>query len=140
MGIANQLVERLDWKIFFYVFLNLFEIFGPYAARVLPILITGGMIIPFFAALSFDMILAPIFVVLALVNTPNIIQTIYWQGGSLNYAAEFIFFNFFVLIIIRSKSKISYLAAILLPFIAGGFSESYGLIQIVLIFLFFWFF
>jgi hypothetical protein len=122
----------------YIAFLDIFELLGPWAAKVLPVLIVVGAILALIPALLFEVILAPLFVILTLINAPNIIQTFYWQVGSLNYAFEFIFLNLFLSLLAWPKKKFifkkfTYISAFLLPLIAAGFSETFALAQIVLI-------
>jgi hypothetical protein len=122
----------------YIAFLDIFELLGPWAAKVLPALIVVGAILALIPAFLFEVILAPLFVILTLINAPNIIQTFYWQVGSLNYAFEFIFLNLFLSLLVWPKKKfdhkkLAYIGAFLLPLIAGGFSETFALAQIVLI-------
>ncbi len=116
----------------YIAFLDLFESFGPLSARILPLLLFAGLILTLVPAFFFETILAPFFVVIALINAPNLIQSFYWQVGSLNYAAEFIFLNLFISSLVWPKKYLAYPAAILLPFVAAGFSESFALSQITL--------
>jgi hypothetical protein len=117
----------------YIAFLDIFELLGPWAAKILPILIALGATLALISAFFFEAILAPLFVILVLINAPNIIQSFYWQVGSLNYAFEFIFFNLFISLLVWPKKKLAYIGAFLLPLIVGGFSETIALAQIVLI-------
>jgi hypothetical protein len=116
----------------YIAFLDIFELLGPWAAKILPILIALGATLALIPAFFFEAVLAPLFVILVLINAPNLIQSFYWQVGSLNYAFEFIFFNLFISLLIWPKKKFAYISAFLLPLIAGGFSETIALAQIVL--------
>lgn len=117
----------------YIAFLDLFESIGPWVVRFLPILIAILMTVSLIPVFFFESILAPLFILLVLINAPNLTQSFYWQVGSLNYAFEFIFFNLFISLIIWPKRKFAYLLAFILPFIAGGFSEAFALPQIILI-------
>lgn len=117
----------------YIAFLDIFELLGPWAAKILPVLIVIGATLALIPTFFFGVILAPFFVMIALINAPNIIQTFYWQVGSLNYAFEFIFLNLFLSLLVWPKKKFAYIGAFLLPLVAGGFSETFALAQIVLI-------
>lgn len=122
----------------YIAFLDIFELLGPWTVKILPILIVVGATLALVPVFLFEIILAPLFVIIALINAPNIIQTLYWQVGSLNYAFEFIFLNLFLSLLVWPKNKfvykkLAYVGAFLLPLIAGGFSETFALAQIILI-------
>lgn len=141
---AGYLGAQVNWwmswtgRYSYIAFLDIFELLGPWAAKILPVLIVVGASLALIPAFFFEVVLAPLFVIITLINAPNIIQTFYWQVGSLNYAFEFIFLNLFLSLLIwpRKKfnyKKVSYIGAFLLPLVAGGFSETFALAQIVLI-------
>jgi hypothetical protein len=131
--------SQIDWwngwtgRYSYIFFLNIFESLGVWSAKVLPVLLFILLVISLIPVFFFEILLAPLFVVLALVNAPNLIQSFYWQVGSLNYTAEFIFFNLFLSLLVWPKKKFALPLAFLLPIVAGGFSESFALTQIVLI-------
>lgn len=114
-------------------FLNLFELFGLTGAKLLPVI----QYMLFFASslflFAFSFPVASIFSVIFLVNSANVIQSFYWMTGSLNYFAPFIFLNLFLsLLFLKYKRAHSVLAFILL-FVATGFSESFGVANLLLI-------
>jgi hypothetical protein len=117
----------------YIAFLDIFELLGPWAANTLPVLILIGTTLALIPAFTFEVVLAPLFVILALINAPNLIQSFYWQVGSLNYAFEFIFLNLFLSLLVWPKKKFAYPVTFILPLIAGGFSESYAMAQTVII-------
>lgn len=134
--IAAQLMWWNGWtgRYSATAFTDFFELFSPWAVRVLPIVILGLLIISLKRFSRVGKMLPVLFIFLALVNAPNIIQSFYWQTGSLTYVAPFIFLNLFLSqIVFPSKGVNLFLPAILL-FIAGGFSEAYALAQLVLLF------
>lgn len=125
----------LSWtgRYSYIAFLDFFEMLGPWVVKFIPLITFPLLIIPLIFVFSFEIILAPIFVVLTLINAPNLIQSFYWQTGSFNYTTEYIFFNFFLLLLVKAKSKWAILTSFILLFIAGGFSEAYAATQIVMV-------
>lgn len=117
----------------YIAFLDVFELLGPWSVKFIPLLLFPLLIIPLISVFSFEIILAPVFVILTLINAPNLIQSFYWQTGSFNYTAEYIFLNFFFLLLVKAKSKWMVLTSFILLFIAGGFSEAYAATQIVIV-------
>lgn len=68
-------------------------------------------------------------------STPNVGQSIYWTGGSIPYtlpvAAMLFYAGFFVRAAQRNRvTPGTVLIAAAVPFLAGGLSETYGLMQI----------
>ncbi len=127
----SQIIWWKGWtgRYSYIAFLDLFELFGLTGAKILPliqyvlILITG---LPF-SLLS----------IFFLINSPNIIQTFYWMTGSLNYFAPFILLNAFLFLLYKPFSKYQYLIGFILLFIATGFSEAFGVANLLfLIFLY----
>ena len=113
--------------------LDFFELLGPWAVRIIPLLLLVLLTLSILPVLFFDAVLSYLFIILTLINAPNIIQSFYWQTGSLNYVIPFVFLNLFLSLVVWAKRKIPLLVASLLLFIAGGFSESYALAQLVLV-------
>lgn len=127
---AAQLAWWKSWtgRYSYIAFLDLFESFGPWVVRVLPVLLYAFLLISF---RRIGWLFSAIFATLALVNAPNVIQTFYWQTGAFNYVAPFIFFNFALTIVfLRHMATYPYLALVLV-FIAGGFSEAYAAPQLI---------
>lgn len=112
--------------------LDFFELLGPWAVRIIPLVLLVLLVLSILPALFFDVILSYLFIILTLINAPNIIQSLYWQTGSLNYVIPFVFLNLFLSLVVLAKRRIPLFVPALLLFIAGGFSESYALAQIVL--------
>ena len=114
-------------------FTDIFELIGPWVVGVLPILLLTLLIISARKIFFRNTIFASLFVMLVLINSPNIIQSFYWQTGSLNYTIPFIFMNFFLGILISKKKKLSIPLSFFLMFVAGGFSEAFALSAAVLL-------
>jgi len=115
-------------------FTSLIETIGPTAIKFLPLVLLWLLIISAKKMLFGSIVFASLFIVLALTNSPNIVQSLYWQTGSLNYLIPFVFLNIFMGILISKKEKLFIPLAFLLMFIAGGFSEAFALAALTLIF------
>jgi hypothetical protein len=97
----------------------------------------GLLILSFKRFYRINKLLPVLFIFLILINTPNIIQTFYWQTGSLNYLAPFIFLNIFLGLIVFPPKKVKLFLPAVLLFIAGGFAEDYAVAQLVILFFIF---
>jgi hypothetical protein len=113
-------------------FTDFFELLGPWVARVLPVLLLFFLILSATPVFFSNVIFASLFVFLILINSPNIIQTFYWQTGTLNYTTPFIFLNLFLAILVSKKGRMWLFLSFVLMFIAGGFSEAFALAAITL--------
>ena len=133
---ASQIIWWNTWtgRFSYIAALDFFELIGPWVVRVLPILLLSLLVISLKKFYRVSKVLPLLFIFLVLVNAPNIIQSFYWQTGSLNYFAEFIFLNIFLGLVIFPPKKVNLFLPGVLLFIAGGFSESYALPQLVLLF------
>ena len=83
-------------------------------------------------------LLWPGFIIFGTLETaPNVSQSLYWQTGALTYVAPFILLSLYVGVISRSLSAgrrrfssiLNLACAGILPFIAGGFSDAYVVLQ-----------
>ncbi len=130
----SQIMWWKSWtgRYSYIAFLDLFELMGPWVVRILPLILLTFLVVTL--ALFSNFLLATLFIVLTLINSPNIIQSFYWQTGSLNYTIPFVFFNLFISLLFLAKTKRVFFIAPILTFIAGGFSESFALAQGVLLF------
>jgi hypothetical protein len=115
-------------------FTSFFEFLGSWVVRILPIFLLGLLTISLRKFYRINKILPLLFIFLTLVNAPNIIQTLYWQTGSLNYLAPFILLNIFLGLVVFPPKKLNLFLPAILLFIAGGFSEAYALAQLALLF------
>lgn len=115
-------------------FTSFFELIGPRIVQLLPLILLGFLMVSLKCFYKINKILPLLFIFLSLVNAPNIIQSFYWQTGSLNYLASFIFLNIFLGLVVFPSKKVSIFLPMVLLFIAGGFSEAYALAQLVLLF------
>ena len=113
--------------------LDFFELLGPWAVRIIPLVLLVLLTLSILPVLFFDVVLSFLFIILTLINAPNIIQSFYWQTGSLNYAIPFVFLNLFLSLVVLAKRRIPLFVPSILLFIAGGFSESYAMAQLVLV-------
>lgn len=111
--------------------LSLVEMIDPLMAKILPILLIFFLTIPILTIFKFEKILGLTFIALVFINAPNLIQTLYWQTGSLNYVAGFVFFNLFILNLSNPNKFLAYFLALIFSIIASGFSEVYALFQLV---------
>ncbi len=137
----SQIMWWKGWtgRYSYIAFLDFVELFGLTGAKILPILLVLLFTIPaLLMAGSFGLLFAPII----LVNSPNIIQSFYWMTGSLNYFAPFVFLNFYLLLLFKplKNKKYNYILSFLLLFIAAGFSEAFGLANILFLVLLFFVF
>ncbi len=115
----------------YIAFLDFFELIGPWVIRVLPILLLAGLVLTTIPLFFSNVIFASLFVILTLINAPNIIQSFYWQTGSLNYTIPFIFLNLFLVRLVSKKEKRGVIIPFLFMFVAGGFSESFAVAALV---------
>lgn len=106
-------------------FTSLFELFGSWVVRFLPIFLFLLLVFTFYLIFK-NFLTSALFVLLVFINSPNIIQSFYWQTGSLNYTAEFIFLNLF-LVFLFTRKRTNIVFPFLFTFIAGGFSEAFAL-------------
>lgn len=128
----SQIIWWKGWtgRYSYIAFLDLFELWGLTGAKVLPIL---QYILVLVAAFPFSLLS-----LFFLINSPNIIQSFYWMTGSLNYLAPFIFLNLFLALFFRKVGRYTLLLGFILLFIATGFSESFGVANVLfLLFLYF---
>ncbi|MBP9759254.1 hypothetical protein KBD45_06165 [Candidatus Dojkabacteria bacterium] len=122
----SQIIWWKSWtgRYSYIAFLDLFELFGTNGARVLPIILAALFTLPLVLLFGVvGLLILPII----LVNSPNIIQSFYWMTGSLNYFAPFVLLNFYLLIIFKPLKKYNSILIFLLLFIATGFSEAFGI-------------
>lgn len=114
-------------------FTSFVELFGLTGAQILPVVLF--VLFTVSLVLIFGFPLSILFVVIFLLNSPNLIQTFYWMTGSLNYFAPFIFLNFYLALLIRKNKKYSLPLGFVLIFIASGFSESFAVSNFIFLLL-----
>ncbi len=112
---------------------DVFETIGPWVVRILPPILLALLIVSVKKIFFGKFIFASLFAILMLINSPNIIQSFYWQTGSLNYTIPFVFLFFFLSWFFIKNEKKKVFLSFLLMFIAGGFSEAFALAGVVLI-------
>ena len=112
-------------------FISFFELFGPWVVKILPILLLVALVLTATPILFSNIIFGSLFSVLMLLNAPNLIQSFFWQTGSLNYLIPFIFLNLFLTLLVSKKRKLTILSAFFLMLVAGGFSESFALAGVI---------
>ena len=112
----------------------LFELIGPSVVKILPAILLALLVLSAIPLFSSNIIFAFLFIIIILINSPNIIQSFYWQTGSLNYTVPFIFLNLFLACLVFKRRKYFISLAFMLMFIAGGFSESFALAMAVFLF------
>lgn len=129
---------------------NIFELFGEKVVVFLPFLNVILLILSFWLIFRkfFGNLFPILFTFILFLNSPNIIQTFFWQTGLLTYSFPFFFVNLFFYILISNwvtvkPSKITYFYAFILAFVAGGYNETLALTLFVFVsitFLFLWLF
>lgn len=146
----SQVYWYLNWsgRYSYNLLVHFSEIFRLDAIKILPIILTAGLFVSYvwLARQTFNnklkliasVIVGALLTGLMIVNSPNIYQTLYWQTGSLTYFIPFIFLNVMLCMIVKiyktKKINLSIMITLfLLAFIAGGFSESYVALQVVII-------
>lgn len=149
----TQLYWYISWtgRFSFTLGVSIVELFGMKAATILPALLitasaaaTGWALLglrktgrPTAPSLAWATALA-LCITLGIIGlTPNLIQSFYWQTGSLTYFAPLVMFTLAAGCVLHaSHSKqprgLAILAG-LLAFAAAGFSESFSLIQVGLL-------
>ena len=68
-------------------------------------------------------------------SLPNFFESVIWETGAINYTLPLVFFTVVVGLFLRAwfnEQRVPLLPVLLLVLISGGFSEVFGLIQIVL--------
>jgi hypothetical protein len=137
----------LSWtgRYTYHFLIHFFESLGFWTVKIIPVitflfLVVGGVLLisRIFEKESWliRLLLYSFPLVLVLKNSPNIVQSFYWQGGVVNYVTPFIFFNLYLWLVIRNvrgKSLLSrdYIFAVILVFLAGGLSETFSFFQIL---------
>lgn len=121
----SQIIWWKGWtgRYSYIAFLDFFEIFGLMGAKVLPVIMYVLILV---SNLPFSLLS-----VLFLVTSPNIIQSFYWMTGSLNYFAPFVFLNFFLLLLFKKYKKNYPFIGFILLLVSTGFSEAFGVANIL---------
>lgn len=114
-------------------FTSLIELFGLEGAKLLPVIQYILFSVSSLFIFTFSFPIAIIFTTIFLLNSSNIIQSFYWMTGSLNYFAPFIFLNFFLSLLFLKYKKYFKLLGFIILFIATGFSESFGVANLLLL-------
>jgi hypothetical protein len=128
--IKSQIIWWNGWtgRYSYIAFLDLFELIGLTGAKLLPLIQIAIFSIPIIIVMGVaGLLFTPIF----LVNSPNIIQSFYWMTGSLNYFAPFVFLNFYLLLLFKPLKKYSLFLGFLFLIIATGFSEAFGIANLL---------
>jgi hypothetical protein len=149
----NLWYESWSGRFSFTWTINLFEMIGvrvvsflPAGAILLWIISLALAIKPLLRSLAFRRIyfasfsLAMLIVYGTLDQTPDVIQSLYWQTGMLTYTLPLILLALFAGVVlyamlIGTKGKIPkaliLLFSVLIPFIAGGYSETSSALQVM---------
>jgi hypothetical protein len=126
------------------------ELLGPAVAQVLPALslllwlAAGAWAVYQLAAgrrrhpFRDSLLLAELGVFATLNHVPNLAQSLYWQTGSLTYVAPLILLTVYAGLVVRALRRAGgggagwplAAAAFALTFVAGGFSDSYAVLQV----------
>ena len=122
-------------------------LFGESVTKYVPIIIYGFLTISIWPFLyksfisndkAFSLVLSAFIVILIFINTPNIIQSFYWYGGTITYTMPFLFFNLFLSVLVyrdlklfKNKPILRLIIAFLLMLIVGGFNEIFAVTLIV---------
>lgn len=117
----------------YIAFLDFFELIGSWSVNFLPLTLLAGASFGLYGFYKYGKMLPLLFITLTLINAPNIIQSFYWQTGSLNYFAPFIFLNILLSMLVVSGNEKFYFIAAPIMFVAGGFSEAFALASIPLL-------
>lgn len=128
---GSQLFWWKNWtgRYSFIAVVNAFEKLGPWSVQITPVLILFLLVIALIPI--FGLLMSSTFVVLTIVNSPNITQSFYWQMGAINYTAAFMFLNSILSCIFLARAKKYYFLVFVLALLAGGFSEAYAASQII---------
>lgn len=128
--IKSQIIWWNGWtgRYSYIAFLDFFELFGLTGAKLLPLIQIVIFSIPLIIVMG---VAGLLFIPIFLVNSPNIIQSFYWMTGSLNYFAPFVFLNFYLLLLFKPLKKYSLFLGFLLLIIATGFSEAFGIANLL---------
>lgn len=151
--INSQVYWYTNWsgRFSYHIIVNIAELIGPRIVTILPLLAVFAWCIsatwtiyqlflafrlPFALISSFVLALAVVFSTLD--STPDIVQSLYWQTGMLTYLAPLILLTVWTGLLVfvsRTQSKpnmfrLFLLIGFALCFIAGGLSETYGILQL----------
>ncbi len=129
--LQSQIMWWNGWtgRYSYIAFLDLVQLFGLNGAKILPII---QYLLIFLIGFPYSLIS-----IFYLTTSPNIIQTFYWMTGSLNYFAPFIFLNGFLLLLFKPIRKWTLFAGFMTLLISTGFSEAFGVANILLLSLLF---
>jgi hypothetical protein len=152
--LGGQIHLYMGWtgRFSFILAVNLCSLLGSHFVRFLPALLLATWLAALAWAINSSgfadtpkpsyvksLLLAGLVVLATLVIAPNVVQSLFWQSGSLTYVAPLIFLSFYAGIIssglraLRERatrpSALSLCGSALLLLIAGGFSESYVVLQ-----------
>ncbi len=128
---------------FSYIFFfNLANAFGEGIINILPIATFVAMFASAYLIVEgylkdklISIVLAFLFIVILLINAPNIIQSFYWQSGVLVYIIPVAFLQLFFALFFYQRYKFSIYIPFLITFVSGGFSEVFSIVQLCLLFL-----
>lgn len=147
--LAAQRVSWTSWsgRYSYNFFQYLFLMFGSGVTRYAPVVVfILSALSSWFAIYKitgnkhrfFSLVLSMLLAIMVLSITPNIIQSFYWYSGTLIYSLPFVFLQLFFamlvwrgLVVSKNRRKIALSIALLSLLIAGGFSESFAVAQIV---------
>jgi hypothetical protein len=134
---------RYSYNYFLYFFIQ----FGDGVVKYIPITVLTLFTLSLWPLIhklllkkskAFSLILSPLFTILVLTNTGNIIQSFYWYSGTLIYSLPFVFLNLFLSLLIwrdskllKEKTNTVLFMSFFLLLIAGGFNESFTVAQLV---------
>lgn len=121
---------------------------GPRFAAVLPLLLVIAWysalvwcVLPLFRHIKADppllyaAALSGFFLTILFHSVPNFFESVLWETGAITYTLPLVFFTVVVGLFLRAwfnEQRVPLLPVLLLVLISGGFSEVFGLIQIVL--------
>jgi uncharacterized protein DUF6056 len=149
--LGAQIASYQGWtgRFSFTFVADFLALIGPSTARIVPALLltllfagaiwSSYQIHSLFGKVSWArVVLFPALVIFATLEmAPNVSQSLYWQTGALTYFAPLILLSLFVGVVARgirrNQRRLSYgftlACAAILPFIAGGFSDVYVVLQ-----------
>jgi hypothetical protein len=136
----SQVFSWLSWsgRYSYNFFIYLFMLFGPKMVAFVPILVFFLLVITLGVFLVIllpkkkylAILLSLAYILIVFINTPNIIQSLYWYSGDLVYTFPFIFFNLFLALFLYvaqkgiKNKKLFFVVSFALLFVSTGFSES----------------
>jgi hypothetical protein len=128
---GSQLEHRHDWsgRYSFFFAIAVVQSFGPGTAAVTPLL---GVVCALLVALRFRAPAVGIAVAYATIDgATDVYQSLLWQTGMLSYLAPLILIGAWLVSLSRRRDGRPTWCDLVIPFVAGGFSETAAICQVV---------